>query len=358
MPRRVVDQEQTSTAHSRAVGISARSLEVFDEFGAADELLDLGHRINVANFYSRSRLVGRLTLSGVHGTKFPCALAIPQNVTERVLRAQFIKLGGTIDTGFRVVGLDTRGGKGPVGLTLETPHGSESIDASWVVGADGARSTVRGLLGIGMLDEPVDVPFSIVDAFVEGGPARAEGHYYFSPDGMLVVIPMPDGSYRLAATNPGAAGNDGIPDLEYVRTLVSTRLPKHMEVRALRDAGWGGTRVRIRPRLAVAFRSGSCLLAGDAAHLFSPVGGQGMNGGIQDAHNLAWKLALATRRRAPESLLDSYQAERLPVARALMKASNAQTRLATTRTPLGVKMTGRWFRLSRSLPSTTPGPRR
>jgi 2-polyprenyl-6-methoxyphenol hydroxylase-like FAD-dependent oxidoreductase len=330
---RLIEQMHRPTAHSRAIGISPRSLEVFDEFGAAEGIVDAGHRIHLANFYSRGKIVGKLTTSGVSDTKFPFTLALQQYETERLLRERFAKMGGTVDSGVRLVGIEPQRAKEPVRLILENADGVESAEAHWVVGADGSRSAVREQSGIAFSDQPMNVSFSIVDAFVEGGPARGQGHYCFSPDGLLVIVPLPDGSYRFAATIDHDGEADATLDLDYLRRLVEARAPMKMNIRELRDAGWGGSRVRIQARIADTFRRGSCLLAGDAAHVFSPVGGQGMNAAIQDAQNLAWKLALVSMGRAPESLLDSYVVERLHAARASMRAANSQTRLGTINSP-------------------------
>lgn len=332
---RLLDQSHRPNAHSRAIGVSARSLEVLDRFGAAAPLIAVGQRMDAANFYSRGTRVGRLTTAAVSGTRFPFLLALPQTQTEQVLRQRFSDLGGTLESDARVTAIEPRAG-GPVRLTVETSERIEIQEAHWVVGADGARSIVREKAGIPWIEEPLEVEFTIVDAFVEAGPTLGEGHYYFSPEGLLVVIPLPDGSYRFAATDRSPRAGEPVADLESLRRVARTRMGAPVVIRELRDAGWGGSRVQIRPRIAQTLRSGSCLLAGDAAHVFSPVGGQGMNSGIQDAHNLAWKLTLVSTGRASASLLDTYSAERLPVARALMKASNNQTRLATIESRLGI----------------------
>ena len=330
---RVIEEAHEPMAHSRAIGISARSLEVFEEFGAAEEIVEAGLQIDIANFYSSGKSVGKITTSSVSGTKFPFMLSLQQYETERLLRDRFAKMGGVIELGVRLTGIEPQRAKEPLRLTLETADGAQTAEAHWVVGADGRWSAVREQSGIAFSDAPMTVTFSIVDAFVDGGPARDQGHYCFSPNGLLVIVPLPDGSYRFAATIRHAGEDDGTLDLDYHRRLVGARAPMKMHIRELRDAGWGGTKVRIQARIASTFRKGSCLLAGDAAHVFSPVGGQGLNAAVQDAQNLAWKLALVSTGRAPEALLDTYVAERLHAAQVAMQAANSQTRLGTISSP-------------------------
>ena len=332
---RVIEEAHKPMAHSRAIGISARSLEVFEEFGAAEELVKAGIQVEIANFYSSGKVVGKVTTSGVSGTKFPFMLSLQQYETERLLRDRFTRMGGIIESGVRLTGIEPQHAEKPLRLTLETAAGVETTEAHWVVGADGRWSTVREQSGITFSEAPMTVTFSIVDAFVDGGPARDQGHYCFSPDGLLVIVPLPDGSYRFAATIQGGGQDDGTLDLDYHRRLVGARAPMKMHIRELRDAGWGGTKVSIQARIAGTFRKGSCLLAGDAAHVFSPVGGQGLNAAVQDAQNLAWKLALVSTGRAPEALLDTYASERLHAAQIAMQAANSQTRLATINSAAG-----------------------
>lgn len=334
VPCRVIDQAPEPTSLSRAVGLSTRSLEVLDELGAAQDAIERGHPIAVANFYSRRGRIGRVTTAGLRGTRFPFILGLPQHDTERVLQDRLGQLGGSVERNTALRRLRQH----PEGASLEVdgPDGPATIEARWVVGADGAHSAVRKLSGIDFAGKATQVVFAIVDAQVDDGPAGDEGHYYFSPEGLLVVVPLPDGTYRFAATIDPKGRPDSALDLGHVQALVDRRVPhRRIRLRDLRNAGWGAAQVRIHTRLAQTFRAGRCVLAGDAAHIHSPVGGQGVNVGIQDAHNLAWKLALVATGRAPESLLDTYEVERRHVAQEVTKATMMQTRMATVRSRPG-----------------------
>lgn len=333
VPCRVVDQAAEPSSSSRAIAVFPRTLEILDGIGAAQPLIDCARPMQVANFYSRGSRIGRVSMTGLSGTRFPFSLAVPQAQTERVLEERLQRLGGTVERGVTLSGLKQRAG-GSVALTLEGASGEEQVEADWVIGADGAHSAVRKLSQIAFDGKATNDAFVIVDAFCDGGPVSGEGHWFFSPDGLLVVVALPDGSYRLAATiAPGSEGS--ALELDFVQGLVDRRIPGGaVRLRSLRSAGWGVARVHVHTRIASAFRAGRCLLAGDAAHIYSPVGGQGMNGGIQDAHNLAWKLALACRSAGSDTLLDSYDAERRPLAHEILRATSAQTRLGTLRSPV------------------------
>ena len=209
---------------------------------------------------------------------------------------------------------------------LEHPDGRvERATAPWLVGCDGAGSTVRAQLGIAFAGATYPAHFVLGDAYAEvgaGGTALApdEAHYFQSPSGVLVVVALPGGLYRFFASVPRPPA--GGVDLELVQRLVDERGPGGL---TLRDPQWcSGFRVHCRQ--ADTFQVGRAFLVGDAAHVHSPAGGQGLNTGLQDAHNLAWKLAEVVRGRAPHSLLESYTVERHPVARRVLRDTDVQTR--------------------------------
>jgi 2-polyprenyl-6-methoxyphenol hydroxylase-like FAD-dependent oxidoreductase len=336
-PCRVIDAAPEATARSRAIGVSARSLEVLDELGIADRLVARGLPSREAVFYSGGRPVGRVTASATRHTRFPFLLAVPQSATEAVLQARLDELGGRVERGTLLRGLRHAPGAPTVSLTLDGAAGPRHDEAHWVVGADGAHSVVRKDAGISFSGGATGNVFANVDARLTNGPTPGVGHYFFSRDGMLVIAPLPEGIYRITASL-GAAEADGDLTLGDMQELVERRSLPGIAVRELMDAGWGVAHVRIQARIATAFRAGRCLLAGDAAHIYGPTGAQGMNAGIQDAQNLAWKLGLVGAGRAPESLLDSYSSERRTVAAHVLRHVEQQTRLATVRSRTGAAL--------------------
>ncbi|PXX54884.1 2-polyprenyl-6-methoxyphenol hydroxylase-like FAD-dependent oxidoreductase [Nocardia tenerifensis] len=325
---RIIDKSMSSTKASRAIGISARALEVLHHFGAAEQLVERGVRCGHAHFHSGARQTAKISAETVRHCRFPFMLSVPQSATEEVLERRLTELGGTVERGVELVGLDIRTDSVIATVAAADGASEEPVTAGWVVGADGSHSAVRKFAGIPFDTQEAPETFMIVDVFGERSSTDA-GHYYFHPDGMALIAPLPDGSFRLAATVHGAQGR--ATTLEYVQELFDRRTGSGIRVRELRDAGWGVATVKVRTGIASRYRSGRCLIVGDAAHSYGPLGGQGMNGGIQDSCNLAWKLALVCRGVAGESLLDSYEKERLHGASLAMRAATSQTRLATIR---------------------------
>jgi 2-polyprenyl-6-methoxyphenol hydroxylase-like FAD-dependent oxidoreductase len=326
---RIIDAAPLTEKGSRAIGVSARSLEVLDAFGAAEPLVAKGLRSTSAVFYSQRAPIGRVSASSVRDTRFPFMLTVPQPETERVLGERLAALGGAVQREVELRELIQEPDGRSVTVVLGHADGRvETVNTPWLIGADGAHSAVRKLSGISFTGEDAKDTFVIVDVLADGGPPVGEGHYYFHPDGLSLVAPLPDGAYRLAAT----ADRDEVQGeltLDRVQRLFSRRIDPAIRIKRLRNAGWGVATTQVRPRMANTFRAGRCLIAGDAAHLFGPVGGQGMNGAIQDVQNLAWKLALVSLGAADEALLDTYEAERLPAAHVAMAAASSQTRLGT-----------------------------
>lgn len=337
---RVVDLSDEATQRSRAIGVSPRSLEVLDGLGVAGPLVEAGLPSAEAVFYSSGRAVGRLTASATRDTRYPFLLAVPQSATEAVLEARLAELGGRVERGVRLTGLRDDPQAAAVSLTLEEASGTTSAEAAWVVGADGSHSVVRQEAGIDFVGDATGDVFANVDTRLRNGPTPGVGHYFFSRQGMLVIAPLPGGVYRVTASITEAEA-DAPLTLEDVQGFVTGRGAGGVAVEELRDAGWGVARVRIQTRVAIAFRSGRCLLAGDAAHIYGPTGAQGMNAGIQDAHALAWRLALVSAGRAPDRVLDDYARERREVAVATLHHVEQQTRMA--------KMRSRWGGVARDV---------
>jgi 2-polyprenyl-6-methoxyphenol hydroxylase-like FAD-dependent oxidoreductase len=203
------------------------------------------------------------------------------------------------------------------------------VRARYVVGCDGGHSFVRGAVSIPFEGEAYAQSFVLADVRMSWALPDDEVQLFFSPEGLVVVAPLPQGHQRVVATVDEAPAE---PSLSDVQALLDARGPRarrpHVE-----EVLWS-SRFRVQHRVAARFREGGVFLCGDAAHVHSPAGGQGMNTGIQDAANLAWKLALVVRGQAPGSLLDSYERERRPVAKGVVSTTDRLTRLATVHSPL------------------------
>ncbi|MGW6932655.1 FAD-dependent monooxygenase [Lentzea sp. NPDC054927] len=315
----VLESRQERDPNSKALTIHPRTLEVFDSRGVVEPFLEEGIRIPNGHF---AGLPARLDFS-VLDTPYPFTLVLVQARTEELLEARAQQMDATIRRGCEVTGLTDDG------VVLSD---GEVVKARYVVGCDGTRSTVRTAAGI---DFPGTGPTTwgwlgdvTLDAPPERGFAGIAG-----PDGGLMVVPLPGGLHRLVGGDPAANRPEwpGELTLDELRTTVKRIAGTDF---GMRDPVWL-SRFGNATRQAATYRQGNVLLAGDAAHMHFPTGGVGMNVGIQDAHNLGWKLAAVVTGRADQALLDTYHSERHPVGADLLEHTRAQTALITTFSPEG-----------------------
>jgi 2-polyprenyl-6-methoxyphenol hydroxylase-like FAD-dependent oxidoreductase len=326
---RIIDQADRvddTDRHSRGILIWPRSLELLRRIGVSSRLVDAGHRSPCVGYYSEQRLRGEARVDRHPDSPYPFVLTLPQRETERVLRDRLFELGGCIETATTLVGLNDAGDR--TEATLRHRDGSlEMVTARYVVGADGPASTVREQLGIGFDGDPIDVTYAIGDAPVTGL-ARSNAQYYYSRTGVVALVPLRGGHYRIAANVAHREENAPDPPADLFEQIIEERAGLRVSVG---EPVWSRA---FRPRLGLAerYRVGPCFLAGDAAHVISPAGGQGMNVGFQDAANLGWKLGGVLRGRLDESILGTYHQERATAAERMSRTSAAQARFALQRT--------------------------
>jgi len=326
---RIIDKGDGAALQARAIGIHARTLEVLDMMGLAQDFIERGQVVRYLRMYSLDRCLVNLEFARC-GSRFGFLLDLPQDQTERLLRARIAELGGVVENGTELTGL-TVGGD----FVTATVHGrgaaAETITAGYVVGCDGAHSQVRRELGLAFDGHPYPLDWLLADVLLDWEDlAQDATHAFFRPDGLPVIFfPMRDRRWRLtlpfAGSRPGQA-----PDLAEIQRLTDERAPRPVIVS---DPTWLAC-FRCHRRSANAYRRGRALLAGDAVHIHTPAGGQGLNTGIMDAHNLGWKLALVASGRAPDALLDTYGAERRPVAQDVLRLTHTLVRLGTVSQPV------------------------
>ncbi|MEW2386533.1 FAD-dependent oxidoreductase [Micromonospora sp. NPDC047707] len=319
----VVDRIADGANTSRAAVIHAHTLEVLEAIGVAEPLAAQGIRTRRFTIRDRDRILVPVSFDNLP-TRFPYALLVSQAVTEAVLLKRLVALGGRVLRPFEVVGLT----QDEAGCVVTLADG-EAVRARFVVGADGMRSTVRRLAGIGFGGESDrGETFTLADVEVESALPRDEVALFFSNAGLMVWAPLPDGTVRIVANvdNPPES-----PSIHYIQVLLNARGPARSHS-TVRRVVWG-SRFRVHHRVADTFRSGSVLLAGDAGHVHSPAGGQGMNLGLHDAVALGRALS-EVLRGGPESILDEYAAARRPVAKDVLKFTARLTRLATVSPPV------------------------
>jgi 2-polyprenyl-6-methoxyphenol hydroxylase-like FAD-dependent oxidoreductase len=314
----VVDRQAEGQNTSRAGVVYARTLEVLEPYGVTERLAVEGIHARRFTIRDRDRVLMTVPFDWLP-TVYPYTLLVPQAVTEAVLLQRLNELGGRVLRPYTLTSLD----QDPIGVTA-TFAGGERMRASYVVGADGVHSTVREQTRIGFGDgDEAGASYSLADVHLSGGLPADEVTVFFSPDGQLVSVPFPDGSYKLVASVAQAPPE---PQADFMQELVDARGPQAQRA-IIKDILWG-SRFRIQHGVADRFHAGRIALAGDAAHHNSPLGGQGMNAGIGDAVALADALDAALERGATGTL-DTYEAARRSVARQVVAVTNRLTWLAT-----------------------------
>lgn len=313
-----VDRQAEGANTSRAAVVHARTLEVLERIGITQRLVGLGLKAQRFTIRDRDRVLVPIGFERLP-TAYPYTLMVSQAVTEQVLLERAQALGVRVQRPCALVGLT----QDADGVTAAFDDGRR-VRARWVVGADGMHSTVRESAGIPFVGASYDESFVLADVRLRGGVPHDEVILYFSPAGMVVVAPRPDGMHRIVATVDVAPEQ---PDAAFVQALLDTRGPQ--EQRAVVEGLVWSSRFRVHHRIADRYREGRVVLAGDAAHVHSPAGGQGMNAGILDALRLADALVDALAGDA--TALDAYGAERRPVAQQVVALADRLTRLATVR---------------------------
>ncbi len=313
----VLERAAERSPHTKALGMHVRTLEVFAMRGALDELLAAGMRLPAWHFGLLDR---RVSFAGLD-TPYPFMLAIPQVITEEILEKRALALGVRILRGHEVTGMTQDQDSVRVEVNSETV-----LTAAYVVGCDGAGSTVRKAAGIAFPGTDSTAWGYLADVTLDDPPQGPYAQY--TPQGALIVAPLPGGLHRVTGFDPASPDRTDLT-LENVRASVFAVTGTDF---GMRDPVWL-SRFGNAGRLASTYRTGRVLLAGDSAHMHMPTGGLGLNVGVQDAMNLGWKLAAVVQGRSPATLLDTYHTERHAVGAWVVQNAQAQTALLTTFTP-------------------------
>lgn len=328
IPVRIVDKQAAPSTTSRALAVQARTLELFQQRGLSDKMLAVGNRAQAASLYGRGKLLGKIDLSRVPG-RHNYVLLISQAQTEQLLTEQLQQQGVRIERG---VELESVSPPAPTDQTVRVAlrHADdtlETMEAAYVISAEGAHSTIRHALGLPFEGSSLKPSYALADLYIDGAVPDDELSIFISDRGFLAIFPLGEGHFRLIAIEPG--------DESASTSAVSATGPSLAELQQLYDANaviparlhdivWS-SHFRINSRMLKTFRQGRFFFGGDAAHIHSPAGGQGMNTGIQDMIDLGWKLALVLQGKAVPALLDTYQEDRLPVIRRIVSRTEAAT---------------------------------
>jgi NADPH-dependent dioxygenase len=324
---RVVDRANGPAVTSRATATHARTLEIYEQMGLAAEILSRGQRVDSFTMHRNGRAMIRFG-SGYDRlpTRYPFTLQIDQVLTEEVLRTALAKRGVAVEWGVELDRLEQDERR--VTASLRHASGrSEDCVAGWLVGADGGHSTVRRALDLPLAGESTET-WLIADVVIDADLPRDSLHWIHAGTSTVLMVPFPaPGKWRLVDTADVDQADE--PDLVAARFQAKIARALGRAVRVERPT-WVSV-FTIQQRMIERMREGRCFVAGDAAHVHSPASGQGMNTGIQDAYNLAWKLADVVRGHAAVDLLDTYGAERTPVGATLLRTTRTATALLALR---------------------------
>lgn len=326
---RIIDRTPERTDKTKAIGVQAGVLEALGHFFGADlpaRMVAAGHVAREAFLHVNRRAPVRLDLSSIP-SQFNYLLLLPQSYTEQFLEEECQRSGLRVERSTALAGLQT-GGDRPL-ARCQVEGGSESVEADFVVGCDGAHSAVRHEVGIPFAGGTYEGNFVLGDVVLRWRWNHTAARAFLTENGIAGCFPLPGepGFFRLILAEtkqPGLELSPEISQQEFCQ-LVEQLLPERVEL----DKFVWLTRFRLHHRLVSRFRAGRVFLAGDAAHIHSPAGGQGMNTGILDALNLANKLAAVLRSGAPDSLLDDYERQRLPVARRVVHGTDLAFEILT-----------------------------
>ncbi|MFI1695843.1 FAD-dependent oxidoreductase [Streptomyces bobili] len=354
----VVEKASGLFPGSRGKGIQPRTMEVFDDLGVLDAIQAAGSAYPVGMIWQDGRRVAEHSMfdpaEASEDSPYTEPWMVPQWRTQEILLARLEELGGRVAFGREVTGLAQDGEQDGEGVTVRFASGPE-LRARYVVAADGGRSTVRRALGIGMTGETVDPhPMLVADVRITG--LDRDNWHIFPPSpeaGFMAVCPLA-GTEDFQVVAQFAEGAEVDLSLDGIRELVAAR--SHLAPEDVTEVRWASD---FRPRAALAdrFRSGRVFLAGDAAHVHSPAGGQGLNTSVQDAYNLGWKLGAVLREGADPALLDTYEEERRAVAAEMLGVSTGVHR-GEIRRGAATRQLGLGYRQSSLTEETrtAPGP--
>ena len=324
----IIDRHAGPSLQTRALGVQARTMEIYSKLGIADRALELGKRGTGANIWAQGRKMARVPLgeAGQNVTPYPFILVLGQDDNERIMGEKLRDLGASVQWNTELVGLEQE--PGSVSVTLKLPDGTNGkFLAAWVAGCDGARSSVRELSGITFPGAPYEHVFFVADVEATGSMVPDEVNVYLWQEGFHLLFPMRGKDHwRIVGILPPTLRDRD--DVKFEAVIPSLRNEAGAGL-SFKTCTWFST-YRIHHRSASRFRDRRCFLLGDAAHIHSPVGAQGMNTGLQDAYNLAWKLALVVKDQAEVALLDTYEEERVPVARMLLNSTDRAFRLVVS----------------------------
>ena len=318
---RIIEQNSSQSEHSKALAIFPRTLEIFDMAGVVDPFLQKANRVTEVAVVTREHTLAHMEFTPEE-TPYSFVAMVPQDVTEQLLLAELRRKGGDVEYETKFISAEQRGDF--VNVNLDHKGQPAELSASFVVGCDGAHSAIRHLLNLPFEGGEYADSFMLADIETNETFPVDEMQLCPSERGPVAIFPMSSTRRRVVAFIDRTEGD--APSLEQVRKILAERAPSGIEARGLNWSSY----FRIHHRCATQMSSGHFFIAGDAAHIHSPFGGQGMNTGLHDVWNLAWKLDLFLRGHGNAELLDSYSVERIPVIKNVIDTTDLLTKVMGT----------------------------
>jgi 2-polyprenyl-6-methoxyphenol hydroxylase-like FAD-dependent oxidoreductase len=323
IPFLIVDAASAPAQESRAALVHSASIEILDQLGAAETLVAAGQRIDAISIHDSGRRLGRLSFDRLPSA-YPFALGVPQSTTERILNDRLRQLGHSVNREVAITALRNMGDQYLVHARRADGQEEPLAEAQYVVGADGAHSVVRRLIGQEFRGSSYDEDFVLADVELSTlSTAANEASITFSTKGVTVLCRLPSGRHRIVAST-SQTSTPRQPDRAYIDDLLSQR---GMHTSTASDPAWS-SRFRLSHRVVDQFRVGGVFLAGDAAHVHSPAAGQGMNTGMADGLEIARTLSMTTSSKRKEECLDAYASNRRVAALEVLKMTDRMTRAA------------------------------
>ncbi|MGG3624931.1 FAD-dependent monooxygenase [Bacillus gobiensis] len=319
---KIIDSAITTSQTTKALGIMPRTLELYEKTGIAEEMVEKGLDTPAFNVMNKDHKLIYFDFNKQCNSPFPFVLMLPQNKTEEILYNYLMKQNYDVEWETKLLEIEQDAN----GTTVIVQKGIEktaNIRTKYIVGCDGAHSTVRHQLGLNFEGVTIQQNFSLVDLKVEWELPYNESYAFVDRGKFIAFFPMKDGKHRILMTSDIGAKEHSEVSIEEIEQMIHAVGPTNTSVS---NVLWT-SRFLVNQRMVKQARLGRVFLAGDAAHIHSPVGAQGMNTGIQDAYNLSWKLALVLKNYSPDTLLDTYTTEREPVWGNLLLGTERFTRI-------------------------------
>ena len=324
IPFRIIDKSEDHTTQSRALVVQARSMEIFDQMGIAEEAIQKGQVAKAIGAFFNGKKVLRLIVNNIGEglTKFPYFLMLEQSCTESLLVNFLAARGHQVERRKELISIDQNANE-VIAVLKQTGGQEEIVKTKYIIAADGAHSTVREQLKIDFVGSTYEQSLFVLDCKAIVDIPHDEMYLTFARNALGGFFPLTNGRWRILGNLPGELEKKEKVSFEDIEKNYAERVQINVK---LYDAHWFSV-YRTHHRYASTFRKGRCFLIGDAAHIHSPVGAQGMNTGLQDAYNLSWKLSLVIKGKAKDKLLDTYNEERISIARNLVRTTDKAFKL-------------------------------